>query len=133
MLRLRAAALTPGARRLLIGDSIANFGSGYAGNVRQLLGPTTVPGGTGPSDGGPTANAAVSAPRAYPQGNGFCGSSFGVLDCAGFWLGEELHYKWDVIHFNWGLHDVDACAHRLRKPLGLLRIFICFVHMHRAE
>ena len=91
---------------LLIGDSIANFGSGYAGNVRQLLGPTTVPGGTGPSDGGPNANAAVSAPRAYPQGNGFCGSSFGVLDCAGFWLGEELHYKWDVIHFNFGLHDL---------------------------
>jgi hypothetical protein len=111
-----------GVRRLLIGDSIANFGSGYAGNVRQLLGPTTVPGGTGPSLG-PSANAAVSAPRAYPQGNGFCGSSFGVLDCAGLWLGEQLHYKWDVIHFNWGLHDVDSCGRCLRKLLALLRTF----------
>ena len=103
---LRAAGV---AHSLLVGDSIANFGSGYAGNVKRLLGATAVPGGNGPANGGPNANAAVSAPRAYPQGSGFCGSSFGVLGCAGFWLGEELHYKWDVIHFNWGLHDVDAC------------------------
>lgn len=98
-----------GGLSLLIGDSIANFGSGYAGNVKQLLGRTVVPGGSGPDDGGPKTNAAVSAPRAYPQGSGFCGSSFGVVDCASYWLGEQLQYRWDVIHFNWGLHDIDAC------------------------
>ena len=64
---LVSGSLTPGVRRLLIGDSIANFGSGYAGNVRQLLGATTIPGSTGPSEGGPSANAAVSAPRALAQ------------------------------------------------------------------
>ena len=51
-----------------------------------------VPGGTGPP-GGALANAAVSSPRSYLQGSGFCGSSFGVLGCASFFLGEELHYS----------------------------------------
>ena len=35
----------------------------------------------------------------YPQGSGFCGSSFGVVGCLDLFTGGKL---WDVIHFNWG-------------------------------
>src|SRR5712692_6887545 len=69
----------PGLPRvLLIGDSIS---IGYTVPTRHLL--------TGkanvhriPANGGPTTNGLAN------------------LDA---WLG---HGKWDVIHFNWGLHDL---------------------------
>ena len=65
-------------RLLLIGDSIS---MGYTIPVRELLrGKMNVH--RVPANGGPTTN--------------------GLAHLAG-WLGDG---KWDVIHFNWGLHDL---------------------------
>jgi hypothetical protein len=36
---------------------------------------------------------------------GYCGTSIGVVACGKPWLSET---KFDVIHFNWGLHDICA-------------------------
>ncbi|MEZ5384035.1 MAG: SGNH/GDSL hydrolase family protein [Prosthecobacter sp.] len=69
----------PGLPRvLLIGDSIS---IGYTLNVRELLkGKANVH--RIPTNGGPTTNG---------------------LQHLKEWLGDS---KWDVIHFNWGLHDL---------------------------
>lgn len=65
-------------RVLLIGDSIS---IGYTVATRtQLAGAANVQ--RIPANGGPTTNGLANLDR---------------------WLGEE---KWDVIHFNWGLHDL---------------------------
>ena len=74
---------------LLLGDSIAATGSGYLDDVRAILEPGVV----------------VDNPRMYPQGGGYCGSSFGVIGCLNLFTGPPQQL-WDVIHFNWGLHDV---------------------------
>lgn len=89
-------------RVLIIGDSIASPDIGYAMNVIALLG-----NGSTIDGGGAIGNAAVAIPRSYPQGEGYCGTSFGVLGCADTWLGTSEGTLWDVIHFNWGLHDID--------------------------
>jgi acyl-CoA thioesterase-1 len=69
-------------RVLLIGDSIS---IGYAPAVRKLLdGKANVH--LIPANGGPTANG---------------------LQNLSAWLGEG---RWDVIHFNWGLHDLRIMA-----------------------
>ena len=69
----------PGLPRvLLIGDSIS---MGYTLPVRELLkGKANVH--RTPTNGGPTTNGLANLKA---------------------WLGES---KWDVIHFNWGLHDL---------------------------
>jgi lysophospholipase L1-like esterase len=69
----------PGLPRvLLIGDSIS---IGYTLPVRELLkGKANVH--RIPTNGGPTKNGTANIER---------------------WLGEG---KWDVIHFNWGIHDL---------------------------
>lgn len=69
----------PGLPRvLLIGDSIS---MGYTLPVRELLkGKANVH--RVPTNGGPTTNGLANLKA---------------------WLGES---KWDVIHFNWGLHDL---------------------------
>ncbi|MDB6072905.1 MAG: lipolytic protein family [Verrucomicrobiaceae bacterium] len=69
----------PGLPRvLLIGDSIS---MGYTLSVRELLkGKANVH--RIPTNGGPTPNGLANLKT---------------------WLGET---KWDVIHFNWGLHDL---------------------------
>ena len=87
-------AWTPGKPNvLLLGDSIAAAGTGYFLDVRSLLAPV----------------ATVSNPRACPQGGDFCGSSFGVASARGGCLDLAISgKKWDVIHLNWGLHDVGA-------------------------
>ena len=65
-------------RVLLIGDSIS---MGYTIPVRRLLqGKASVH--RIPENGGPTTNGLAKLPK---------------------WLGDG---KWDVIHFNWGLHDL---------------------------
>ena len=65
-------------RVLLIGDSIS---IGYTVPVRNLLkGKANVH--RIPTNGGPTTNGLAHLKQ---------------------WLGDE---KWDVIHFNWGLHDL---------------------------
>ena len=65
-------------RVLLIGDSIS---IGYTVPVRQLL----------------TKEANVHRPRTN------CGPTTRGLDGIDAWLGDK---NWDVIHFNWGLHDL---------------------------
>jgi acyl-CoA thioesterase-1 len=66
------------ARVLLIGDSIS---MGYTLDVRKLLdGKANVH--RIPTNGGPTPNGLANLKT---------------------WLGDK---KWDVIHFNWGLHDL---------------------------
>jgi lysophospholipase L1-like esterase len=76
----RAAVLkgAPLARVLLIGDSIS---MGYIGPVRKLLADQATVAGL-PVNGGPTTNG---------------------LENLTSWLGDG---SWDVIHFNWGLHDL---------------------------
>jgi len=65
-------------RVLLIGDSIS---VGYTPHVRKLLeGKANVL--RIPVNGGPTSRG---------------------MECLADWLGDG---KWDVIHFNWGLHDI---------------------------
>lgn len=65
-------------RVLLIGDSIS---MGYTGPVRKLLeGKANVH--RIPANSGPTKNGVANIER---------------------WLGNS---KWDVIHFNWGIHDL---------------------------
>src|SRR5262249_9056899 len=65
-------------RVLLIGDSIS---IGYTPPARKLLaGTANVP--RIPTNGGPTINGLKNLDK---------------------WLGDG---KWDVIHFNWGLHDL---------------------------
>ncbi|MBM4019334.1 MAG: SGNH/GDSL hydrolase family protein [Planctomycetes bacterium] len=65
-------------RALLIGDSIS---MGYTLPVRELL----------------KGKANVHRPQAN------CSSTVVGLENLDKWLGER---KWDVIHFNWGLHDL---------------------------
>lgn len=65
-------------RVLIIGDSIS---MGYTGPVRKLLeGKANVH--RIPANGGPTKNGVANIEK---------------------WLGTS---KWDVIHFNWGIHDL---------------------------
>ena len=74
-------------RVLLIGDSIS---IGYTVDVQKLLaGKANVH--RIPTNGGPTIN--------------------GIKNIKA-WLGEK---KWDVIHFNWGLHDVKYMADGTRQ------------------
>ncbi|MFN0075307.1 MAG: SGNH/GDSL hydrolase family protein [Prosthecobacter sp.] len=69
-------------RVLLIGDSIS---MGYTLDVREMLkGKANVH--RIPTNGGPTTNGLANIKA---------------------WLGES---KWDVIHFNWGLHDLKYIA-----------------------
>jgi len=70
---------TPGLPRvLIIGDSIS---MGYTVPVRELLkGQASIH--RIPTNGGPTKNGMTNIDK---------------------WLGTE---KWDVIHFNWGIHDL---------------------------
>ena len=84
----------PGLPRvLLIGDSIS---MGYTLDVREMLkGKANVH--RIPTNGGPTTNGIEN-----------------IKD----WLGDS---KWDVIHFNWGLHDLKYIAGRsfqARRPQG---------------
>ena len=78
-----------------------------------MLGPSasTVTGG------GVIGNAAVQSGPGY--GKNYCGTSFGLLECVTQWATASATSptaaaaaapvapgKWDVIHFNWGLHDI---------------------------
>lgn len=88
----------PGLPRvLLIGDSIS---MGYTVATRELLkGIANVH--RIPANGGPTTNGLKS------------------IDS---WLGDQ---KWDVIHFNWGLHDlkyIDDQANRVDPKVGKVQV-----------
>ncbi len=76
-------------RVLLIGDSIS---MGYTLTVRELLkGKANVH--RIPDNGGPTTTGLKNLDK---------------------WLGDG---KWDVIHFNWGLHDIKAGKDKNQVPL----------------
>ena len=77
-------------RVLLIGDSIS---IGYTMPTRKLLeGKANVH--RIPTNGGPTTNGLKNIKK---------------------WLGDG---KWDVIHFNWGLHDLKMDAGKHQVPAG---------------
>lgn len=77
-------------RVLLIGDSIS---IGYTVPTRKLLeGKANVH--RIPENGGPTTNGRAKLKK---------------------WLGDS---KWDVIHFNWGLHDIKMDAGKHQVPVG---------------
>jgi acyl-CoA thioesterase-1 len=92
---LLAFASAPGAqekklpRVLIIGDSIS---IGYTGPTQKLLaGKANVQ--RIPENGGPTNNGVAKIKK---------------------WLGEE---KWDIIHFNWGLHDIKLDTGKHQVPI----------------
>lgn len=77
-------------RVLLIGDSIS---IGYTAPTRQLLaGKANVH--RIPENGGPTTTGLKNIKK---------------------WLGDG---KWDVIHFNWGLHDIKMDTGNHQVPIG---------------
>src|SRR5438105_12012509 len=77
-------------RVLIIGDSIS---IGYTVPTRKLLeGKANVH--RIPENGGPTTAGLKNVKK---------------------WLGEG---KWDVIHFNWGLHDIKMDAGKHQVPVG---------------
>jgi hypothetical protein len=84
---------------LLVGDSISGVGTGYLTNVQEMLGPSA----STSRGGGPFGNAFVQSGPSY--GKNYCGTSYGVVDCAKIWA-DHPYQGWDVIHFNWGLHDI---------------------------
>ncbi|MBL8830542.1 MAG: SGNH/GDSL hydrolase family protein, partial [Planctomycetaceae bacterium] len=88
----------PGLPRvLLIGDSIS---IGYTLPTRELLkGKANLH--RIPTNGGPTTNGLANIDK---------------------WLGDS---KWDVIHFNWGLHDlkyIDEKAGRVDPAKGKIQV-----------
>ncbi len=77
-------------RVLLIGDSIS---MGYTVPVRKAL----------------AGKANVHRPKAN------CGPTIRGLESIDKWLGDG---KWDVIHFNWGLHDLRKAEGKHQVPIG---------------
>lgn len=69
---------------LLFGDSITEQ---YSSKVKATL--------------SELGNVAVLRPM--EDMNGWCGTSYGINQCIDRWLDGS---EWDVIHFNWGLHDI---------------------------
>ena len=90
---------------MLMSDSIGALGSGYFSNVRALLGPSA----SAVTGAGAVGNAVVHHTGSY--GTAICGSSFGNASCVDTWMARSLlngSKGFDVIHFNWGLHDICA-------------------------
>ena len=87
---------------LLVSDSIGANGTGYYTNVRAMMGWSA----SAVTGGGAVGNAAVQHSGAgWTAHKNYCGTSIGVIACAKQWLGTAT---FDVIHFNWGLHDICA-------------------------
>ena len=103
---------------LLMSDSIGANGSGYFTNVRALLGPSA----TAVMGAGAVGNAVVHHTGSY--GRGICGSSFGNVACVDTWMARSLQNGskgFDVIHFNWGLHDICAKMYAPVTPAQYLQ------------
>jgi hypothetical protein len=72
-----------------------------------MLGP-----GNNASFSGAVGNAAVQNSGTWTVHKNYCGTSIGLAACARPWLfgnsstPSPSSPKWDVIHFNWGLHDI---------------------------
>ena len=90
---------------------------GYFPGVEGLLGGR---GGTaaceaaeGVTERGVLAEAVMAR---FGSGSGYCGTSFGVLQCVDPYL-ASLPANVSVIHFNWGLHDICEDIYHVRPSL----------------
>ena len=91
---------------LIIGDSVSDTGSGYGPAARALLeldtgNNSTV--GNNPRNNGPLAVVQHNGGWNPTKGaNEQASSSANGIHCIGNWTGG---YKWDIISFNFGIHD----------------------------
>lgn len=69
---------------LLFGDSITEQ---YSKNIEEYT------------------NQKITVVRPVKNIEGYCGTSYGIIQCLDWWLDNT---KWDIIHFNWGLHDISS-------------------------
>ena len=103
---------------LLMSDSIGAAGSGYLLNVADMLNG----GASEETGGGAIGNAFVQHSGDNWTGlHGYCGSSIGVAACARPWLSGlsgagGAAGGFDVIHFNWGLHDIAPSMYAPIEP-----------------
>jgi len=74
----------------IFGDSISQKNIGYYDYVEDLV-----------SD---QVELHYGSGGVDPASDGGCGSSFGTVACLSAWIGQNTTY--DVISFNWGLHDI---------------------------
>ena len=94
---------------LLVGDSIT---AGYFPDVAGIVdgrAPAAACYDAGHT-GGQSSIAGVILGR-FGSGDGWCGTSHGVLQCVDGYL-NQLNANLSVIHFNWGLHDIDPHIYR---------------------
>jgi len=70
---------------LIVGDSVSMHEMGYLPFVREAL------------------KGVASVQMMGSFGEASCGTSFGAIECIDLWLDGG---GWDVISFNWGLHDI---------------------------
>ena len=92
---------------MLLSDSIGVMPMGYYTNVVALFGYSS----SSVTGAGAVGNVEVYHSRG--MGKKICGTSFGPAACIDFWFsggGKSPANKYDVIYFNWGLHDIDANA-----------------------
>jgi hypothetical protein len=115
---------------LVIGDSVSDSGSGYGPDLRRLL-ETSTGNSNSPRNNGPLAQVqhnggwACQKPpfkpvrSCQPGASEQAGPTTTGVQCIDSWLGGEK--RWDVISFNWGIHDcwarqyVNATQYRLRS------------------
>ena len=98
---------------MLLSDSIGAMPMGYYTNVVALFGNSS----SNSTGAGAVGNAVVH--HTGNMGKKICGTSFGPAACIDFWFsggGTSPANKYDVIHFNWGLHDIDANAYAYVSP-----------------
>ena len=76
---------------------------GYYPDLVEALDPAS-PGAACAGRGLGGGVASVARGRFGP-GSGYCGTSFGAVQCADSYL-ASLPANLSVIHFNWGLHDI---------------------------
>ena len=98
---------------MLLSDSIGAMPMGYYTNVVALFGNSS----SSVTGAGAVGNAKVH--HSGGMGKKICGTSFGPAACIDFWFsggGKSPANKYDVIHFNWGLHDIDASAYAAVTP-----------------
>lgn len=91
---------------LIIGDSVSDTGSGYGPAARALLELDTGNGnsvGNNPQNNGPLAIVQHNGGWSPAKGaNEQASNSANGIKCIGDWTGG---YKWDIISFNFGIHD----------------------------
>lgn len=108
----------------IFGDSISSKEMGYFNGVHDLLLQERVDAHFG--SGGVDSGAI-----------GPCGSSNGVVPCLHDWLGgSETIGKFDVISFNWGLHDVAPSMYEEigdNKYVDNMKLMYSTMKMHLAR